>query len=123
MKIAISPTSSHYSIKRYSAEGVTINETDYTQSIIISADKLLTDWAPQTLDELKAEDFTPILALKPTVLLLGVGEKHRFPAPALLKILYQNNVGVEVMTTPAACRTFNVLVSEGRAVVAALLRG
>ncbi|MFI4955101.1 MAG: Mth938-like domain-containing protein [Gammaproteobacteria bacterium] len=123
MKFALDSAGSHYTIKRYSPEGITINDTDYTRSLIVSADTLLTDWSPQTLEDLKPESFAPILELKPTILLLGVGERHQFPAPALLQNLYRNNIGVEIMTTAAACRTFNVLVAEGRSVVAALLRG
>ena len=122
MQVSLDSTNAHYAIKRYRAEGITINDIEYPQSIILSADTLITNWTPQTLEELKPEHFDPILQLKPSILLLGVGEKHRFPSPALLRNLYQNNIGVEVMTTAAACRTFNVLVAEGRSVVAALLR-
>ena len=110
-------------IQRYSADTITINHHDYTHSLILNATTLIDNWAPQTLADLTAESFDPIMALKPTILILGVGEKHQFPNPGLLQRLYQQRIGVEVMTTAAACRTFNVLVAEGRNVVAALLKG
>lgn len=122
MKFALESTGNYYTIKRYTPENITIQDTDYTQSLIISADTLITDWPPQTLADLTAESFAPIISLQPAILLLGVGERHQFPAPEVLKNLYQHNIGVEVMTTSAACRTFNVLVAEGRSVVAVLLR-
>jgi len=122
MQINRDPTSAHYLIKRYSAEAITINNVDYHQSLIINADILITDWRPQVLADLGPEDFTRILALKPAIVLLGVGEQHQFPDPQLFQSFYQQHIGVEIMTTGAACRTFNLLVSEGRGVVAALLR-
>jgi uncharacterized protein len=59
--------------------------------------------------------------MEPEVVLLGTGRKQAFPAPRLLKTFYQRGIGFEAMTTEAACRTFNVLVSEGRTAVAALI--
>jgi len=123
MRFALDPAGAKYLVKRYTTEYITVNETNYTHSVVISPNSLIEDWPPQTLAELKLTDFAPILALKPDIFILGVGEKHQFPDPRLLQTFYKNHIGVEVMTTSAACRTFNVLASEGRAVVAALLRG
>jgi len=73
------------------------------------------------VDELTASDLEPVLALRPEVLLLGSGPRQVFPAPELLAQLYAARIGFEVMDTGAACRTYNVLVGEGRAVAAALI--
>lgn len=123
MKFALDPAGAKYLIKRYTSEYITINDTDYTKSVIVSPTVLLDNWQPQTFAELQIQDFEPILQLKPAIFVLGVGAQHQFPAPHLLQNLYKNHIGVEVMTTAAACRTFNVLASEGRTVVAGLLRG
>ena len=122
MRFALDPEGAKYLIKRYSADSITVNNTDYTCSLKISPNSLLEHWAPQTLADLTEADFAPILELKPDIFILGVGEKHQFPDAALLQPLYKQHIGVEVMSTSAACRTFNVLASDGRAVVAALLR-
>jgi uncharacterized protein len=73
------------------------------------------------MDELTAADLEPVLALQPEVLLLGSGVRQVFPPHELLARLYAARVGFEVMDTGAACRTYNVLVGEGREVAAALL--
>ena len=62
-----------------------------------------------------------MVELAPEIVLLGTGAQFRFPEPALLAPLYKAGIGVEVMDTPAACRTYNILLGEGRNVVAALL--
>lgn len=123
MKFALDPAGTQYLVKCYTPEHISINDTDYTNSVIVSPTTLLDNWRPQTFTELQAQDFEPILQLKPDIFILGVGTEHQFPAPHLLQTFYQHHIGVEVMTTAAACRTFNVLASEGRTVVAGLLRG
>ena len=65
--------------------------------------------------------FEPVLGLGPELVLLGTGSRQQFPDPRVLRILYEQRIGVEIMDTSAACRTFNVLVAESRAVAAALI--
>ena len=71
--------------------------------------------------DLAAADLEPVLALQPEILLIGSGERQVFPVPELLAALYAARLGFEIMATGAACRTYNVLVAEGREVAAALL--
>jgi uncharacterized protein len=89
--------------------------------VIVSAARLIADWRPQHIGELTAADLEPALALEPQVLLLGSGARQVFPSPELLAQLYAARIGFEVMDTSAACRTYNVLVGEGREVAAALI--
>lgn len=110
-----------YQIRAYEPGAVTVNETVYTKSLIVSAYKLVADWAPQSLDELKNEDFKPILEVGPEIVLLGTGISFKMPAQKQLAPLYLEKLGVECMDTGAACRTYTALMSEGRKVVAALL--
>jgi uncharacterized protein len=88
---------------------------------IISRDELITDWQPPSLEELSIADFQPALDLKPDIILFGTGVSQRFPELRLMTEIMHQGVAIEVMDTHAACRTFNVLIGEYRAVVAALL--
>ncbi len=121
MEITPDSSNTSYTIRRCSSTSITVNEIEYTKSLILSANQLIPDWRPQHLNDITLDDLTPILELKPQVVLLGVGEKHIFPSQALLKPFYQQHIGVEIMTTQAACHTFNLLVAEGRPVVVALI--
>jgi uncharacterized protein len=70
---------------------------------------------------LTAEHLAQLTAFPCDVLLLGTGRRQRFPAPALLRPLIESGRGYEIMDTAAACRTYNILVAEGRIVLAALI--
>lgn len=78
-------------------------------------------WAPARIEDLRAAHFEQALALRPELVIFGSGPRHRFVAPALMRCLIDARIGCETMDTAAACRTYNVLASEGRAVLAALL--
>lgn len=108
-------------VRGYSPGQLRIGERDFARSVIVSARTLIEDWRPQHIGELTALDLEPVLALQPQVLLLGSGARQVFPAPELLAQLYAARIGFEVMDTGAACRTYNVLVGEGREVAAALI--
>jgi uncharacterized protein len=109
------------SIRSVGERGIRVADTFFTRSLLISGEQLRDDWAPQTLADITAPALEPVFELRPELVLLGTGSKQRFLAPDLLGEFYRRGIGVEVMTTEAACRTFNVLVADGRAVVAALL--
>jgi uncharacterized protein len=102
---------------------IRIGLQQFRRSLIVSPAQVLPDWRPRQADDLLRDDFDPVLALEPDILLLGTGDRLRFPSPALTADLLRSGIGVEVMDTAAACRTFNVLLSEQRRVVAALLLG
>ena len=87
---------------------------------IVSADRLILDWAARAVATLSAADLTPIFELQPDVVLLGTGAKQMFPAGVVRQAFAARNVGLEVMDLGAACRTYNILVQEERRVVAAL---
>jgi len=91
------------------------------QSLILTPRQLITDWEPNQLEELEATHLETILNLEPELVLLGTGTRQQFPAMDILLPLHQAQIGIEVMDTAAACRTFNILVAEGRHVVAALM--
>ena len=82
--------------------------------------KYRAEWSPNDITDLTIDDFKSILECKPDVVLLGTGQKLTFPNTALRREFNQLNIGLEVMDTGAACRTYNVLLSEGRNVAAAI---
>jgi uncharacterized protein len=100
---------------------VEVNRTRHSSSLVVAATRLVTDWPVQSVEGLAADHLAAILELAPEVVLLGTGATFVFPEPALLAPLRQARVGVEVMDTPAACRTYNILLGEGRNVVAAVI--
>ena len=110
-----------YQIHAYRPGHIKINDESYTQSVIISPNQLITDWQPQTINELSKQSFDIILTLKPSVLLIGTGNEHIFLAPEIYGDLMNHGIGVEIMSTGAACRTYNALSSENRNVAAALI--
>ena len=95
-----------------------VNEQQFTCSIIVAADTLLAPWAVTTAAALSLE---PALQLQPGILLIGTGLASYNVPLNLYGTLLANNIGVEIMSTPAACRTFNALSAELRPVVAALI--
>jgi uncharacterized protein len=79
-------------------------------------------WTAASFDSLSDSDFAALLNLSPELVLLGTGTRQRFPHPRLTRALTEARIGIEVMNTAAACRTYNILMSEGRRVVAAFLQ-
>lgn len=110
-----------YEIKSYEAGKITVNDEIYTRSLIITTTVLIDDWKPQRFSDLLLSDFDQVLSFKPEIIVLGTGEKMLFPAEDIMNSITGEKIGLEVMSTPAACRTFNVLMSEGRNAIAALL--
>ena len=94
-----------------------------TSSFIISLEQLIENWAPAHIDQLCAQHMQPLLELEPELVLIGTGESLKFPAMEHYASLIQHNIGVEIMDSAAACRTYNILLSEGRKVVAGIIIG
>jgi uncharacterized protein len=88
---------------------------------IISRDELIPDWQPAAINELSIADFQAALDLKPDIILFGTGIHQQFPGMHVMTEIMRAGIAIEVMETHAACRTFNVLIGENRAAVAALL--
>jgi len=100
---------------------VRLGIVEYRENIVVTPEKIVNGWAPNGFDALVAEDFAAIAALRPEVALLGTGASIRFPHPRLTRALTDARIGLEVMDTPAACRTFNILAAEGRKVAVGIL--
>ena len=121
MKLHLTQADGQNLITGYSAQWISVNHQRIEHNLIVMPDALITDWKIENFDGLNEADFEKIASLKPEVVLLGTGQQHRFIHPRLIKALTEANVAVECMTTDAACRTYNILMAEGRQVAAALI--
>jgi uncharacterized protein len=108
-------------IRAYAPGRVTVNDTVYSASLLVTPERVHADWPPASFAELAAAHFEVIAALRPEVVLLGTGKALRFPPPAVTRALADAGIGLEVMDTGAACRTYNILMGDERRVLAALL--
>ena len=100
---------------------IRIGATEHRANLVLLPDAVVEGWAPGGYAALTERDFAALLAHAPEMVLLGTGARQQFPHPRLLQALAAARVGVEVMDTRAACRTFNILVAEDRRVAAALV--
>jgi uncharacterized protein len=98
-----------------------VHATAFDSSVLVPWRGDVQPWPAHRPSELKSADFDPIVALQPELVILGSGNAHRFVSPALYRALIERRIGVECMDTAAACRTFNVLVHEGRKVLGAFI--
>jgi uncharacterized protein len=107
-------------IRRYGADFIQIGEDEIRSSCIVSA-STLTAWLPRGVEDLTVESLMPLFALQPEVVVLSTGSMQKFPRAALRAEFATRRIGLEVMEIGAACRTYNVLVSEERKALAAVL--
>lgn len=99
---------------------VVVNQARFELPLLALPDRVETDWTPHPIDALTSQDLRHLAACGAAIVLLGTGARQRFLPPALLVPLMEAGIGFEAMTTAAACRTYNILASEGRPVAAAL---
>jgi uncharacterized protein len=107
-------------IRAWEPGRVRIAERWLTGNIIVDAGKIVEAWTSTAPDRITIADLEPALALEPTIIVLGTGTERLLPDVELMADVAARSVGLEIMSTPAACRTFNVLLGEQRRVVAAL---
>ncbi len=120
MKFAEDHNSARYKISAYDSNSIAINGELHNDSLVLSPMEIITDWAPQTYSQLEADHLEAFYRLKAEIIILGTGSKQIFPPTPILRRLAEGKIGYEVMDTQAACRTFNILMAEGRNVVAGL---
>ena len=121
MKLQSDPHSGANTITGYGDGYIEINKIPYSHAVLLSSDGEILEWAVKSFDELSPVDFTQMASLKPELIIIGTGKRQRFPKPELLKTLIEAKIGFEVMDSQAACRTYNILVGEGRQVLLALI--
>ena len=107
-------------IRNVSESAIRVNDADYSESIVLTPDDQLTIWSDKPIADLTEADFDSVFDTKPEIVLLGTGASNVFPPRELTFAFARKGIGLEVMDTPAAARTFNVLANEGRRVAAVL---
>jgi uncharacterized protein len=105
----------------YGPDYIEVNRVRHAGSLIVAPDSPVHAWRAETIDTLQEDDFAPVLALEPELVLVGTGARQTFLPAHLLARFAQSGVGFEIMDTAAACRTFNILMAENRRVVGAFL--
>ncbi len=108
-------------ITRHAAHSIWVGTTEFAHSLLVPSEGAVLRWPPSEVARLSTGDFEQALALQPELVIFGSGARLRFVSPGLMRCLIDARIGVETMDTAAACRTYNVLASEGRRVLAALL--
>ena len=121
MKFHLSVNSGQNIFTAHGAGYVQVNGQRFEQAIIVTPEQVIGDWPARSFAALTEADFSHFLALRPEVLLLGTGNQHHFAHPQLYRALTAAGIAVEFMNTPAACRTYNILVGEDRKVVVGIL--
>ena len=121
MKLQSDPHSGANTITGYGDGYIEINQAPYAHAVLLSSDRAISEWPVKTFEDLEAGHFSPMIDLKPELILIGTGKRQRFPKPELLKSLIAAKIGFEIMDSQAACRTYNILVGEGRQVLLALI--
>ncbi len=121
MKLHTPTTGTLNTVTAYGDGFVEINKRSYPHPVLVFPETETRPWAVDGFESLTAEAFDAVIAAQPAVLIIGTGARQRFLHPRLLAGLHAARIGVETMDTGAACRTYNVLMAEGRQVAAALL--
>ncbi len=120
MEFSLDPGDSQFKIQSYSHGHVYIAGRRYACPLLVMPQQLIAPWGPPNIEDLNASYFQDILVLSPQVVLLGTGEKQLFLDSSLFASLTEHHIGVELMSSAAACRSYTLLMAEGRQVAAIL---
>lgn len=121
MKLHIPNTAGLNLFTAYGDDYIAVNQEKYSTNLILMPESIIPDWTSAKLDSLTEADMQKLLELGTEIILLGTGNRLRFPPGALLRPFAAAGIGLDVMDLQAACRTYNILAAEGRKVAAALL--
>lgn len=121
MKLHLSTTEGSNTITGHGPGFIMVNRERVASHLIVMPGQLVSPWEVGRADAVSLADFELLLGLKPELVIFGSGATFRFPDPRIGAAFAAARIGFDVMDTPAGCRTYNVLMSEGRNVAAALL--
>ena len=121
MKFQAEDNQAAYTVSAHGPGFVEINRVRYAGGVCVGSDTPPEPWGEAGFESLTEQDFSRLAEIRPEIVIVGTGNSQRFAHPSLMRALIQHGIGFEVMSTAAACRTYNILVGEGRRAVAALL--
>ncbi len=120
MQLTLERTGDANRIRAYDTGSVTVNDTEYRRTTVVTPERIIQDWGPASARDMELAHLGELLDLEAEILLIGTGKRQHFPPSGFMGQAVQAGVGIECMTTEAACRTYNVLLAEGRRVAVAL---
>jgi len=121
VKLHSDPQSSQNTITGYGIGFLEVNQTPYSHALIVQPEGEVLAWPVEEIQDLSEDHFSMISALLPELVIVGTGKKQVFLNPKILQPLIKAKIGFEMMDSQAACRTYNILMGEGRKVLAAIL--
>ena len=121
MKLHVTPTQHYQTVTGYDQDWIEINATRFEHSLIVLPEIAPVAWPVSAFETLTAADLEVVGTYEPDLMILGTGQRQRFAHPKLLSGLLTRGIGVECMDNQAACRTYNILMAEGRKVALALI--
>jgi uncharacterized protein len=121
MKLHSTATQQYQTVTAYDQDSVELNAIRYAHSLVVLPEVVPALWPVSRFEDLTPEHFAQVEATRPDVVILGTGDKQRFIHPRLTSALTAKRIGVECMDNQAACRTYNILMAEGRKVALALI--
>ena len=121
MKLHPDPQGAENLVTGYGSDYIAVNGRVLTRSLLLLPDRVDERWGPDSFAALLVDHVEHLAAIDCDVVLIGTGRRQRFPPAALLRPLVEAGRGFEIMDTAAACRTYNLLVREGRLPLAALI--
>ena len=121
MKLNQQNTPKVNTVRNFEPGKIKINDQYYEKSLLVTAEKIEENWPVFKVDDLNEEKILGLLAYQAEIIIIGSGKQHHFLDPMLSLLAAQQSIGIEIMTTEAACRTYNVLLGEDRRVLAALI--
>lgn len=110
-----------HSIQAYSDNEIKVDSIIYQKSLVVSSREIITDWAIDNVQQLNEDSLEPLLRYSPNIIIIGHKQQGKFPPPTIFEALSKKRIGLECMSIGAACRTFNVLLSELREVVIGII--
>jgi uncharacterized protein len=119
MKFSLDNGTGTYRITEHRTGMIQVNDSVIDYPVIVMPEQLL-QWDAKDFESLQPDHFQQLIEFKPEILLFGSGASQRFPVPGLYRSIIEAGIGMEVMDTAAACRTYNILMAEDRRVVAVL---
>lgn len=121
MEFNLEVPQNQFFIRSFDENGIRVDQDHFKKPFIISGQRIVPEWDVSCVDDINEESLQAVFRLEPEVVLIGTGKNQVFLPLTTQAHFFRRNIGFEVMSTDAACRTFNVLAAEGRHVVAALL--
>ncbi len=121
MRFSAEQIESPWLIRAYEPGRIRIGESEHLHGLLLMPERLLEPWPVESVKQLNRALVAQFIQYQPDLVLLGTGRRQEFPPPTLMAPLMEASIGYEVMDTAAACRTWNILLGEGRQVLAALM--